>query len=99
MYLSRLAVSLSLLVVLSPTALGQSDRASVRGLVLDPSGAPIPGVGVRITNEGTGETRSRTTDPSGVFAATSLPPGAYRIEASQTDYACRSIRSCGSRSP
>ena len=64
----------------------QSHRASVRGVAVDPTGAAVPQVSFRITNEATGELRTGVTGADGRFAVTMLPPGAYRIEVEQPGY-------------
>ncbi|MGH9783385.1 MAG: carboxypeptidase regulatory-like domain-containing protein, partial [Terriglobia bacterium] len=61
-------------------ALAQTHRASVRGVVADPTGAPVQQVAVRIANETTGESRAAVTEADGRFAVAMLSPGAYRIE-------------------
>lgn len=77
-------VMLGLLAVLPVT--GQTHRASVRGVVLDPTGAAVPQVGLRVTNEATADLRTVTTEPDGRFAVVALPPGGYRIEVERTNY-------------
>lgn len=47
------------------------------GTVLDPTGAPVSGAKVTITNEGTGEARAGTSDDSGDFTFPILPVGTY----------------------
>ena len=64
----------------------QSPRASVRGLVVDPTGAAIPQVSLQITNEATGELRTSVTGGDGRFAVTTLPPGTYKIDVEQPGY-------------
>jgi len=64
----------------------QSHLASVRGVVLDPSGAPIPQVTLRIRNDATGEIKTAVTAADGRFAVATLSPGAYAIEIEQTGY-------------
>ena len=67
-------------------AMAQSHRASVRGIVVDPTGAPVRQVTLRITSETTGESRAAVTGADGRFAAALLPPGAYRIEVELAGY-------------
>src|ERR1035437_5473816 len=51
------------------------------GSVLDPSGAPIAGAKVTVTNEGTAESRSAITDDSGNFVFPILGVGNYTVKA------------------
>jgi outer membrane receptor protein involved in Fe transport len=62
------------------SVVAQSHRASVRGVVLDPSGAPVSGAVLSIMSEATGESRSTSTQAGGHFTAAMLSPGLYRIE-------------------
>ena len=71
---------LSLLFLLPIIGYGQTHRGAIRGLVLDPNEAAIPGASIRLTNQETGETRTVTSDDNGAFTLTALAPGAYQLE-------------------
>ncbi|MCU1257427.1 MAG: TonB-dependent receptor [Bryobacterales bacterium] len=62
----------------------QSDAgaATLTGVVLDKDGKSIQSATVVIKNNSTGLSRKTTTDASGHFSASGLPPGAYAVEAS-----------------
>ncbi|UWZ86305.1 TonB-dependent receptor [Occallatibacter riparius] len=49
------------------------------GTVLDPSGAAIPGASVSLTNAGTQQTQTSTTNDTGFFHFGELSPGNYTI--------------------
>ncbi len=66
---------------------GAQSLGTVRGLVLDPDGAPIPGAALRLTNESTGGERSVEGAATGAFAFSTLPPGTYRLDIEQSGYA------------
>jgi hypothetical protein len=83
--LKQIFLFVIILVTALPT-MAQSHRASVRGVVLDPTAAPVPQVSLQITNEATGESRSAVTGADGRFAVATLPPGAYRIDVEQPGY-------------
>jgi hypothetical protein len=72
--------------------LGQVERASIVGTVRDASGSVVPGVTVRVTNEGTNTTTTLTTDTSGEYSATNLTPGSYAIEAEKSGFTRRIYR-------
>ena len=61
-------------------AYGQTVRGSIGGVVLDSSGAVIPGAQVQVHQIETNRTRETTTDDSGAFHFALLPAGAYRLE-------------------
>jgi hypothetical protein len=52
------------------------------GVALDPSGAVLPGLVVRLVNQVTGATAFVTTDEKGRFGFPLLQPGDYGIQAS-----------------
>ncbi len=85
--ISKLCIGLALTLWTASPALAQSYGASIRGIVVDPSGAAVAEATLEITNEATGDTRIATTVADGRFAITALPPGDYLIEAEQDGYA------------
>jgi hypothetical protein len=62
-------------------ASAQDPRGNIVGRVFDPSGSPIAGVAVKVTNEQTGVAISATTTETGDYRAPYLIPGIYRVEA------------------
>lgn len=60
----------------------QDFRATLTGLVTDPSGAVIPGATVRATNVTTNATKEAQTTELGVFTIPYLDPGVYDVEVS-----------------
>ena len=71
---------------LSPSAgvvYAQNTNATIRGQVLDPTGALVPGAKVVIVNKNTGVTVfSGASDSAGAFVAPQVIPGTYRITVS-----------------
>lgn len=57
----------------------QVTTATLQGLVLDPSGAAIPGAEVSLLNEATGQELSGASSVAGEFAITFVPPGTYTV--------------------
>jgi hypothetical protein len=81
----RLAI---LIAVFSLGLLAQTpDSVSVRGRIVDPSGAAIPGVQVRITSQLTSTTRTTTSDASGFFSLSGWKAGSYTLQAHQQGFA------------
>jgi hypothetical protein len=60
--------------------------SNVQGIVQDPSGAVVPKATVTISNNGTGDTRTATSDENGDFRFLSLAPGAYRLKVEASGY-------------
>jgi carboxypeptidase family protein/TonB-dependent receptor-like protein len=83
--MKRIATIVLSLFVVSPAA-AQTPLGSVRGIVRDPSSAPIPGVQLTIIKDDTNEQRVTTTDPTGQFVLTALPPGEHRLLIEQPGY-------------
>jgi hypothetical protein len=82
-----LAVSCILPVVLAGgnEAYAQNTNATIRGQVLDPTGALVPNAQVIIVNRNTGVTVfSGKTDSAGAFVAPQVIPGPYRVTVTAT---------------
>src|SRR5579864_3695153 len=70
-----LLVCLALAGVLS----AQEFRATISGVVADPSGAPVPQARVIVTNTATNVATAASTNNSGVYAVPYLSSGTYQI--------------------
>ncbi len=71
----------ALAILLSGTTLcAQETTASIRGVVLDPSGARVPAATVKAIQLETGLARSGTSDAEGNYLIVLLPIGHYRLE-------------------
>ncbi len=57
----------------------QTPTGTLQGTVTDPTGGAVPGATVAITNTGTNETRSLTTDATGRYVQPFLTPGTYTV--------------------
>src|SRR5688572_6421995 len=56
-----------------------STTGSIEGTVTDSTGAAVPGVAVRVTSPNLISAQSATTDESGRYRISNLPPGKYAI--------------------
>src|SRR5437867_100562 len=75
------------LLVIPVVATAQTTTGSIVGTVTDSSGAAVPSASVTVTNEGTGIVVLRmTTDTSGNYVATALPPGRYAVSVEATGF-------------
>lgn len=59
-----------------------ADTPSVRGIVVDPSGLPLPGVTVTLKQSGDETAATTTTDDTGSYTFEDLNPGRYDLGAS-----------------
>ena len=75
--LSKVVVCLMSLGV----AFSQSSKGAVRGSVMDPSGAIVPGVTLRLENEATEIEMETLTNESGFYSFVAVQPGTYALEA------------------
>jgi hypothetical protein len=64
-----------------------ASTGAVAGRVLDASGALVRGAGVRLINQGSGDTSSSSTDNEGSFHFVLLPPGTYDLRVSKAGFA------------
>ncbi|PYS26488.1 MAG: hypothetical protein DMG11_19755 [Acidobacteria bacterium] len=65
---------------LSPALSAQTDRATITGLVTDPSGATVPDAKVTATAVATGVARSTVTSAQGTYTLPELPSGVYQVQ-------------------
>ena len=71
---------LLLLAIGASALLSQTDRATLRGTVTDPSGSVVPNAQVLIQQVGTNVERKLTTDENGNYEAPALQPGHYLVK-------------------
>ncbi len=75
----RAALLVCLVLTFSLVALyAQSDLGSIAGFVKDPSGASVPNAKVTVRNQ-SGLERQATTNESGNYTVTNIPPGLYTV--------------------
>src|ERR1700746_2190672 len=79
-----LAVCCVLLV--SHGVLAQSDLGKISGFIKDPSGATIANAKVTVRNNTGGVERQTTTNDSGYYVVTNVPPGLYTMIAEATGF-------------
>jgi Carboxypeptidase regulatory-like domain len=73
------AVLLVLLLAIVP-AHAQTPSGEISGTVLDPSGLPVPGVTITLTNPATNVARVVQTNESGLYVIGAIPPGTYDLK-------------------
>src|SRR5947209_727348 len=84
--LSRCSLSGVLFSVLALSSFAQSYRGQVRGLVLDQTGAALPGANVALANVKTGVSSNKQTDSSGLYVFDYVEPGAYTVTVESTGF-------------
>src|SRR5207237_2141278 len=63
----------------APGSWGQSDLGKISGFVKDPSGATVPHAKVTVRSNNGGVEREATTNESGYYVITNVPPGLYTL--------------------
>ena len=77
-----MAISLRLAVVLTVfvcAAAAQNVSSSLKGLLVDPTGAPVPGASCQLTNQGTGAVTSSKSSGDGSFTFPGIFAGQYKL--------------------
>jgi len=74
----QLTFGLSLMLGMAATTLAQSTTGTIRGTVLDPSGALVPRAQVTI-NSASGFSRTVQSSGTGTFEVPNLAPGSYSV--------------------
>ncbi len=59
---------------------------TIQGVVTDSSGATLPNATVTAENKATGVATIRTTNTDGVYVASALPPGIYKLQATASGF-------------
>jgi len=81
----RLSRLVFVAILLLPALLqAQSFRGSIRGRIVDPSGAALVGARVSAKNSATGQTRESVTGEDGAYVLAELPAGGYVVVAEAT---------------
>ncbi len=82
---SALLVIVTIALVFSSRVRSQTaSTGALTGVALDPTGAVLTGVVVRLVKQDTGAIQSATSDKDGRFNFLLLPPGRYELQASNT---------------
>ncbi len=84
-----LGLAAGLALLLSVPRASAQYRASIQGVVTDPSGALIPGATLMLTNNATGEKQVSTSSGAGVYNFNALPPGTFTLVVSRNGFATK----------
>ena len=75
------------LLLISCSALAQSNYASLEGTVSDPQGHPFPGAALQLTSLATRAERHALSNEQGFFQITALSPGEYELKVQAEGFA------------
>ncbi len=64
----------------------QTDRATIEGIVTDPTGAAVPDAQIRIVRVETNDAMAFATNSAGRYFAANLPMGTYRVEVQKAGF-------------
>jgi Carboxypeptidase regulatory-like domain/TonB dependent receptor/TonB-dependent Receptor Plug Domain len=76
----------AIFISVSPALAQSAETGALQGAVTDPSGGSIAGATVTATNLSTSQARSVTTDATGTFRISLLPPGTYSVKFSAAGF-------------
>jgi hypothetical protein len=79
-----LALVMSLL--LAGNAFAQTDSSSISGTITDPQGKVVAGATVILSNPEKHFSRTQTTNESGTFTFSSIPPDTYTLDVTITGF-------------
>jgi hypothetical protein len=82
----KIFLSAVVYLLMAVSLMAQTGTTSVRGVVLDKSGAAVSGAKVSISNNGQALERVTETDGSGEYRFLALPPGNYTLTAEKEGF-------------
>jgi hypothetical protein len=87
--LSRIMGTVStflILILCAISSLAQTETGQIKGKVIDPNGAIVPGATISIKSVDTGREVSATADDNGSYTVTALQPGPYDVTAQAASF-------------
>jgi hypothetical protein len=87
----KLSLALAAIVSAALPSFAQTNRATLEGTVMDPSGATISGARVQISAVETGITQERTTNPNGQYRFPGIAIGRYTVSVSNSGFKTKVI--------
>jgi hypothetical protein len=89
--LKKLFLALAVITAMAMPELAQTNRATLEGTVMDPSGATISGARVKISAVETGLTQERTTNSNGQYRFPGVATGKYTVSVSNSGFKTKEI--------
>ena len=90
--LCRIFVLLMMVVATALSAVAQTSKGIIAGVIRDNTGAVIPDASVAITEQATGATRTSRSDAQGAFRMDTVNPGLYTIRVEMTGFATKTVQ-------
>ncbi len=87
-----LALAAPFLLVWTPAAYAQVDRASLEGTVSDASGSVVVGAAVKVVADDTGLSAEQPTSPKGYYRFPGLAVGRYTVTANKAGFKTKVIK-------
>src|SRR5262245_49183405 len=84
--IKRLLSLLCLALLAGTSALAQTSRGTITGIVTDASGGIVPKAKVELVNLGQNVTRSTETNERGLYRFDAVDPGNYQIKVSMSGF-------------
>src|SRR5262245_40441539 len=75
------SIALLCILLAAGPSYAQTPTGEISGTALDASGLPVPGVTVTLTSQATNVARVVTTNESGLYVISAIPPGTYDLRA------------------
>jgi hypothetical protein len=85
--LSSIVLIVLIAFLLGAQSPAQTTNGLMTGTITDAAGAVVAGAQVNVTNQGTSELRTTTTDSNGYYIVPQLPPGIYDISIKKQGFA------------
>lgn len=89
--LKHKVLALLLCAVIHVPLMAQSANGSIHGAVRAATGQSMPGVAIEIEHEETKTTRRIQSNSEGLYSAPQLPPGHYKLTATQSGFATSTL--------
>jgi Carboxypeptidase regulatory-like domain len=82
----RASLTFALAILLMAPCARAQYRASIQGVVTDPTGAVIPGATLTLTNNATNEKKQTTSNDAGIYNFNALPPDTFTLVAEKDGF-------------
>ena len=90
--LRNILFSLIFVLCFAGAGFAQGNSGSIRGTILDPTGAAVVGVTVEVRSEATNATKTISTSGAGFYSVDALTPGQYTVKATMQGFSTVSVQ-------